>query len=122
MESDDPMERRCTAKNRQGERCGKPPIRGGTVCRMHGGAAPQVEAKAEERLQRLADGPAIDCYEELVSPGMRQKFPTTALGAARDLVNRRHGVPRESVDMNVTGLEQIAEILRLRRERHASTG
>ena len=36
---------RCTATNRQGRRCGKPPIPGGTVCcRMHGGAAPQVQA------------------------------------------------------------------------------
>jgi hypothetical protein len=29
-----------------GKRCTRPPIKGGTVCRVHGGAAPQVKAKA----------------------------------------------------------------------------
>lgn len=41
----------CTAKSRRsGERC-KRVVRGGGVCRMHGGAAPAVRAK---QLQRLA--------------------------------------------------------------------
>lgn len=42
--------RRCTATNRSGERCGRAPIPGGTVCRVHGGAAPAVKAAAERRL------------------------------------------------------------------------
>jgi hypothetical protein len=60
----DPMEavtqegRRCTAKNRAGERCGKAPIKGGTVCVTHGGSAPQVRRKATLRLLELVD-PAI---------------------------------------------------------------
>lgn len=33
-----------------GERCRKWPIRGATVCTSHGGAAPQVRAKAAERV------------------------------------------------------------------------
>lgn len=45
----------CTAKNRKGNRCGGPAIPGGTVCRLHGGAAPQVRAKAQERLADLID-------------------------------------------------------------------
>lgn len=43
--------RRCTAKRRDGRRCGNWSIRGGFVCRMHGGAAPQVRAKARARLE-----------------------------------------------------------------------
>lgn len=31
------------------ERCGNAPVRGAKVCRMHGGSAPQVKAKAAER-------------------------------------------------------------------------
>lgn len=48
--------RRCVAKSsRTGKPCQRPPIAGGTVCRHHGGAAPQVKRKAEERLADLID-------------------------------------------------------------------
>lgn len=52
--------RQCTAKSKQsGARCQKPPIVGGFVCRMHGGAAPATKAKAAQRVaDMLAD--AID--------------------------------------------------------------
>jgi hypothetical protein len=44
-------ERRCTAKSkRTGKPCTRWAIKGGTVCIMHGGKAPQVLAKAQERL------------------------------------------------------------------------
>ena len=46
-----PDERRCRAHSkRSGERCRRLAIPGGTVCVMHGGAAPQVAAAA--RLDR----------------------------------------------------------------------
>lgn len=49
----------CTAKSRQtGERCKNYAIRGGTVCRFHGGATPSVKRKAALRLAALVD-PAI---------------------------------------------------------------
>lgn len=41
---------RCTARTRAGERCGNFPMRGTTVCRMHGGSAPAVRAAAARRL------------------------------------------------------------------------
>jgi hypothetical protein len=45
------MSERCTAKAKNsGLRCKKAPIEGGTVCRTHGGRAPQVLAKAAERI------------------------------------------------------------------------
>ena len=46
---------RCTAKNRQGNRCGRPSAPGAVVCRNHGGAAPQTVAKAKRRLEEAAD-------------------------------------------------------------------
>lgn len=49
-------ERRCTARSRRsGELCRRWAIRGGTVCIMHGGKAPQVQRKAAERLADLID-------------------------------------------------------------------
>jgi hypothetical protein len=49
-------ERRCKAKShRTGKQCAKSAINGGTVCRTHGGAAPQVKRKAAERLADLID-------------------------------------------------------------------
>lgn len=41
---------RCTAiRYESGEQCKLPAIRGGTVCQKHGGAAPQVKARAAVR-------------------------------------------------------------------------
>lgn len=42
--------RKCTGRNRAGKPCGNPPVKGALVCRMHGGLAPQVQAKAKQRL------------------------------------------------------------------------
>ena len=67
-------DRRCTARNRAGAQCGRAAITGGNVCSLHGGKAPQVQAKARERLAeaealRLVDrediGPITDPYSAL---------------------------------------------------------
>jgi hypothetical protein len=47
---------RCVAHSkRTGLPCTQWAIRGGTVCRMHGGWAPQVRRKARERIAELRD-------------------------------------------------------------------
>lgn len=79
-----PHERHCTARTRQGKRCTQYAIRGGTVCKMHGGLAPQVKAKAQERLALLAD-PAITRLGELM---MQKRDAKVALGAAKDILDR----------------------------------
>lgn len=99
MDGADPMKPRCTATNRQGKRCGKAPIVGGTVCRMHGGAAPQVKLKAQERLAAYQDK-AIDRLFSLVE---QTAFPSTAFAAVRDVLDRTMGKPAEQVQ--VTGAE-----------------
>lgn len=45
------MRRACKAHSRSGKPCKGKPIIGGAVCRMHGGGAPQVLAKAQERIR-----------------------------------------------------------------------
>jgi len=100
MDPSHPMDRpRCTATNRQGRRCGKEPIRGGTVCRMHGGAAPQVQQKALDRLVALQH-PAIDRLTKLID---QDQFPTVAYAASRDVLDRTLGKAPESQTVQHTG-------------------
>jgi len=48
--------RQCTATAKStGERCQRAAIKGGNVCHVHGGAASQVQKKAQERLDEMAD-------------------------------------------------------------------
>ncbi len=49
----------CTATaNATGQQCRRHAINGGTVCQVHGGAAPQVKAAARRRILELVD-PAL---------------------------------------------------------------
>lgn len=46
----------CSARSkRTGNRCRRPAMLGGNVCRAHGGNAPQTRAKAQRRLEQAAD-------------------------------------------------------------------
>ena len=45
----------CSATNRQGKPCGRTPAPGFTVCNLHGAKAPQVKAKAKQRLLEAVD-------------------------------------------------------------------
>jgi hypothetical protein len=104
MELASPMEKRCTATNRRGTRCEKPPIPGGTVCHMHGGNAPNVRAKAEERLQALVH-PAITRLGELVG---QVEFPSVAIAAVKDVLDRNLGKAAEQQMVEHSGTIEIA--------------
>lgn len=70
--TDDPMVPRCSAMSKQtGEQCRQRPVKGGTVCRFHGGAAPQVKAAAEQRqLEAKAEAAITQLW-----PGLRNVDP-----------------------------------------------
>lgn len=57
-----PDEKRCVGTTKLGERCERWAIKGATVCRRHGGAAPQVKHAAEKRLQHAAAEKAVVTY------------------------------------------------------------
>lgn len=78
----------CTAKARSGKRCAQPAIRGGFVCRYHGGGAPQVKQKAAERLAALVD-PAITTLGLL----LRSKQEHVRLKAVQDVLDRNGHKP-----------------------------
>lgn len=85
-------EHRCTAKSRtSGQQCRKKAIPGGTVCRYHGGAAPQVKRRAQLRLLELVD-PAIVTLAKVMANGENDQV---RLAAAKDILDRA-GVPRQS--------------------------
>ena len=72
---DDIPRQTCTALAKStGRRCRSSPIKGGTVCIKHGGAAPQVRAKANRRLQEAEAALAVQTLG-----GRRDITPTEAL-------------------------------------------
>ena len=59
---------RCTAHKTDGTPCGAWAIHGATVCRVHGGSAPQVKKAAEKRWAARLDAmvdPALERLEQL---------------------------------------------------------
>ncbi len=95
---------RCTAKAKHSQRqCCNPAIQGATVCRMHGGSAPQVRAKAEFRVMeayRALQPKAVGVLGTLLE---REEYPTVQIAAVREVMDRTEGKPAESVA--ITGAE-----------------
>ena len=87
------MAETCKARNRQGRRCQRWPIKGATVCRLHGGAAPQVRQAAIERLRALQPK-ALLVLEDLLE---RDEYPTVQMAAVRDVLDRTEGKAAETV-------------------------
>ena len=90
---------------------------------MHGGGAPQVRLKAQERLSAYQHK-AIDRLFQLVE---QTEYPSTAYQAVRDVLDRTIGKPTEQVDMRVSGeLSAVeARLLAARQrlaERHGKAG
>lgn len=67
---------RCKARKRNGDPCGRYAVVGGTVCPSHGGNAPQVRAKAK---QRVAEEKAAKAAEKYVAKATPLNDPLTAL-------------------------------------------
>ena len=75
---------RCTAKSkRTGLQCGRGAVPGATVCRHHGGYAPQVRLAAAERLASLVH-PAIDGLTKL----LKSQSDSVKLLTAKDILDR----------------------------------
>lgn len=56
----------CTATAKStGEQCQRPAVKGSNVCYQHGGAAPQVQKKAQERLDEMADATTANIQQDI---------------------------------------------------------
>lgn len=89
----------CTARRTNGEPCSNFAINGSHVCRIHGGAAPQVRARAQVRLLMSADLAAAKLIEMIRSPKVADNIK---LAAVRDLLDRANLGATQHVELGVT--------------------
>ena len=91
---------RCHARSKTtGQQCRQAVVPGATVCHYHGGAAPQVQEAARERLRAMIH-PALQAWAELLE---QTEFPTVRFSTAREVVNHEFGKPAESVSLEHSG-------------------
>ena len=105
----------CTAHRRDGLRCKGTPIRGATVCRLHGGSAPQVRDAARRRILAAADPAAARLIEIALNPRTETQH---ALAAIRELLNRA-GIVGGSAGEEDSGSGQVLweEFVQIHRRR-----
>ena len=114
-------DRQCTATAKStGERCQRAAVKGGNVCHVHGGAASQVQKKAQERLDRMADSTTKemqDVIEDLVDL-YNQAPPEAKVDIAKELrqnwkaiLDRTGHGPSEKRELENTGDDPLAEIV-----------
>jgi hypothetical protein len=124
---------RCAARNRKGDPCAAPALKGGELCLAHSGqtrldsakgatrSAEVRRAKAEGRRGTLRDKLARKLEEhadEVVAAylaGIRSGDPNRAYRAADAWISRVHGRPKETVE-NVTTPADSLDIASMTRE------
>ena len=101
----------CTAKSHASQkRCKNPPMIGGTVCRFHGGKAPQVIAASGRRILEDLVGPALIRMHDILTDKDTQ--PAVRLAAVKDILDRTGYKPAQTVEIITIGAIE-AEIARL---------
>lgn len=99
--------RRCTATaNRTGERCKAPAIKGHNVCRVHGGASPQVVRTAKQRLLELASPAVAALQEVLTNP---ETDNATKVRAALGILDRTGHGPGAKLEVGISKWDDLME-------------
>lgn len=103
-----PEPHRCTAaSSRTGQPCRNRAIAGATVCRMHGGAAPQVRRAAE---RRLAEAQAAQAASE-VYLRLAGQPPADPVAGIKALAARFHAIESDLFSRIAAEPEQLAILL-----------
>ena len=112
----------CTATAKTtGERCKQPAVPGADVCRFHGGNASQVQEKAQERLDRMADTTTAtiqDQIADLEAEYDRAEDADEKLAIMAEMrrlwkiiLDRTGHGPSETREVENTGDEPLAEVV-----------
>lgn len=110
---------RCTARStRTGEPCKRPAMLGGNVCYHHGGAAPQVRAKAKRRLEQASDALVQRLLQFAMDGGVDDNV---ALRAIRDALDRAGLMAKTEIAVEVKApweelLGDVAQITKAQHE------
>ena len=102
--------KRCTAHKHNGEQCRKFAIDGTNVCRVHGGAAPQVKRAARLRLEMAADRMARQLLGMATDPNVADPVKLAAIKDALD----RGGIQSKtavSVEVGVKPFELVFDAI-----------
>ena len=103
---------KCSAHKTNGAECNAQAIKGGNVCRVHGGMAPQVRNAARARLLEALD-PAAG---ELVRIALNGKQENVRVQAIKELFERAGFGEPKRLDITLTDDVLDAEIARLTAE------
>ena len=103
---------KCSAHTSAGAECKAQAIRGATVCRVHGGMAPQVRNAARARILEALDPAAA----ELVRIALNAKSEQVRVQAIKELFERAGFGEPKRMDITLTDDVLDAEIARLTAE------
>lgn len=98
---------KCKAHKKDGTPCGRWPVKGATVCPKHGGSAPQVRRKAQERLLEAADS----LMAQLLKIASSAESEAVRLAATRDALDRAGFAPAQLVKLGIGNEDPWGDML-----------
>jgi len=102
---------RCSARSKgTGEQCRQTAIAGGTVCRFHGGGAPNVKRKAALRLAALVDPAIATLGREMV----KAEKSSDRQRAANSILDRAGITRGQSAELDVARALLLERLLEAR--------
>lgn len=102
-----PPKPKCKAHKTNGDPCGRWPVKGATVCPKHGGSAPQVRRKAQERLAEAADS----LMAALLKIASSAESEAVRLAAIKDALDRAGFAPAQLVKIGFGQEDKWGDLL-----------
>jgi hypothetical protein len=100
----------CTARRVDGEPCRRYSVKGASVCKLHGGAAKQVQNVARARLANAADRMARELLGMATDPNVSD---SVKLAAIRDALDRGGVGIKAELEITARAYEQVFEQMEL---------